>query len=78
MNTCETCVNWRREEPGYGYYEGLGECIAARSLHPKPRKADVAMLDTYHEDARLMTGPSFGCIHWQARPSFLDEQTNNK
>lgn len=70
MNTCDTCKHWDKQSGSVDlpYYEGLGECMKASALQGKSsRREDIFMLNTDHDEANLVTGPKFGCVHHELK-----------
>lgn len=70
MNTCDTCKHWNKVSGFSGTHEwcnDFGECsmlvVAADDNHAEQDR--LALVPDYGES--VLTGPKFGCCHWEAR-----------
>lgn len=65
MNTCKMCKWWTGPHGHGGHWDKHGDCT-------QEKVNGDAKLDGMHAgdiaDYPLMTGPDFGCIHWEAKP----------
>lgn len=61
MNTCEHCRHWGEEE----IWHTKGRQCQQASLYPPSKEDQMGIEDGAH--AFIVTGPKFGCIHWEPK-----------
>lgn len=67
MNTCSTC-KWWGEDDYVGYRDCRHPKLDLKRQWPEPLEADGVIdhgMDAGYQD--LYTGPSFGCVHHEAK-----------
>lgn len=72
---CATCRHWRKPEmrDNEHYYPGWQAChLASRGTLPAAgahRHVDhpPLVVESGHDEAELMTAPTFGCVAWAAK-----------
>lgn len=64
---CKNCAFWNMDlEDGSNYRE----CVIARSIRimdDSPRNG-FRIIGDHEGDADIVTGPEFGCVHWEEKP----------
>lgn len=65
---CRGCRHWQMQNPQH-YGAVLGRCVQTRDIN-NTHGEGIDVTRAYGEDeeyymARVLTGPYFGCIHWE-------------
>lgn len=62
MNTCDACRFWKPERVRI---VTKGECRAVSNTTEQPDEFSIE--SEPYEGGKFITGPKFGCIHWEAK-----------
>jgi len=69
VNTCKTCKWWKEEEQVYSDHAHM-VCDYVDTIHNEGSSSFevyAEALDDSGMEIALVTGPDFGCIHWEEK-----------
>ena len=67
MNTCKTCQHWDEVRPLWGRNIELAECLSGKFMEGDHDYDTDCVIYTYEEGGSFLTGPDFGCIHYEEK-----------
>lgn len=71
MDTCKTCKFWETERTPArsGMPKGAGQCCCEKIRDTNDDMVADELVYQYYESGRFWSGPDFGCVHHQKKPS---------